>query len=61
MKKCAQFRLLLSITVLLTFIDTVFAGERLCDLRYDKRAWGPWYDFGSGIVYGLYEEPPATP
>ena len=29
-----------------------------CLLRYDKWDYMPWFDYGRGIAYGLYMDPP---
>ena len=41
-------------------LATVTQATYTCALRYDKRAYSEWYDFGSNFIYGLYDTPPST-
>ena len=34
--------------------------ETPCKMRYDVRSYMTWFDFGSNLVYGMYQDPPET-
>ena len=44
----------------LLLCSTVVQSMYNCALRYDKRAYMAWYDFGSNLIYGMYNDPPPT-
>ena len=41
-------------------LATVARTEWKCKMRYDVRSYMTWFDFGSNMVYGLYERPPPS-
>ena len=53
--------LLAAITLLFSFTSAELNMMPLnCRLRYDYENPHHWYDIGTGLIYGLYDEPPET-
>ena len=58
-KESSTLRKLLFSATFMCLMATV-SGEIKCKLRYDKRMYMEWYDFGSNIIYGMYDDAPVT-
>ena len=51
---------LVTTALLASLIMTTVNGAMRCKLRYEKRAYMDWYDFGANIIYGMYDSPAST-
>ena len=45
--------LLCGLILFSTFVQSIYK----CSMRWDKRSYMAWYDFGSNLIYGLYDKP----
>ena len=59
MARLSTLSKLVALAVVLLSADVAQA-EMKCKMRYDVRSYMTWYDFGSNIVLGLYNDPPAS-